>query len=310
MSAAKEGRFDAVYSTSPPESSHLAALSIHRRTGLPWVADFRDPWMNLYLFKPPTPIHELVHRRQERRVCQKAHVVVTTEWHEDHMKLACPNAVRVTRLSNGYDAAELAAIPDGRPPRDRLRIVHAGMLTQKRTAIPFLHGLHDLLLERPELRPRLEVLFVGAREDRNERAVGTLGLHGVVRFLDTLPHDETLRLEKHSHILLLIKHANPDYDGMVPGKLYEYIGLRRPVLAIAPDGEAARLITGLRRGVVVAHDDRRALVDTLSSLFRDFERGVLDDRFDLSERPEYGRYVLAGRLASLLDGATKNGKSA
>ncbi|MGD8414509.1 MAG: hypothetical protein PVF33_09765, partial [Candidatus Latescibacterota bacterium] len=59
--AIESGRFDALYSTSPPESSHLAALSVQRRSGLPWVADFRDPWMNLYLFKPPTPLHAAIH---------------------------------------------------------------------------------------------------------------------------------------------------------------------------------------------------------------------------------------------------------
>jgi hypothetical protein len=307
MKAVERVPFDALYSTSPPESSHLAALSVQHRTGLPWVADFRDPWMNLYLLKPPTPVHAAIHRRLEHRVCQRAHAVVATKWHEARMAESYPEGAGVTRISNGYDAAEARAVTSGEPAKDRFRIMHAGMLTQNRTAIPFLEGLHTLLTERGELRRRFEVLFVGAREDRNERAVQSLGLGDVVRFSDTLPHDETLRLERRSHILLLIKHVNPDYEGLVPGKLYEYIGVRRPVLALAPDGEAAQLVTGLRRGVVVPQGNKRVLVETLAALYRDFENGVLDDRFDLTERPEFARDSLAGRMADLLDNLTGGG---
>jgi glycosyltransferase involved in cell wall biosynthesis len=307
LAAIGRERFDAIYSTSPPESSHLAALTVRRRTGLPWVADFRDPWMNLYLFKPPTPFHAAAHRTMERRVCEEAHAVVATRWHEDHMKKTYPGAAGVTRISNGYDAAEARAVASGEPPRDRFRITHAGMLTQNRTAIPFLRGLRALLAKRPAIRPKLEVVFAGAREDRNEEAVTSLGLGDVVKFCDTLPHDETLQLERCSHILLLIKHINPDYSGMVPGKLYEYIGARRPVLALAPDGEAARLVSELRRGAVVSQEDENALADTLSELYSDYENGVLDGRFDLTDRPEFSREVLAGRLASVLDDLTGAG---
>ncbi|MGD8414062.1 MAG: glycosyltransferase, partial [Candidatus Latescibacterota bacterium] len=208
---------------------------------------------------------------------------------------------------NGYDAAEVAGVSAGRPGRDRFRITHAGMLTQNRTAIPFLESLHELFTEHPRLRARFEVLFVGAREDRNEQAVRSLELEDVVQFRDTLPHDETLKLERGSHILLLIKHVNPDYEGMVPGKLYEYIGLRRPVLALAPDGEASQLVEGLRRGIVVPQGDGKKLTEALYELYCEFENGTLDDRFDLSEKPEFARHSLAGRMARLLDDLTGSG---
>jgi hypothetical protein len=300
LEAVSNGSFDAIYSTSPPESSHLAALDVHRRTGLPWVADFRDPWMNLYLFKPPTPVHAALHRRLERIVCSRAHTVVATRWHEEHMRRVYPDTPGITRIPNGFDAAEVAAVNDDEPPRDIFRITHAGMLTQNRTALPFLRGLQTWIERAPRIRRRIRVVFAGAREDRNEAAVRTFGLGDVVEFRDTMPHDETLRLERRSHILLLIKHVNPDYKGMVPGKLYEYIGVRRPVLALAPEGEAAGLVADLRRGVVADQDDPGVLADVLAGLYRDFESGALDGRFDLSQRPEFSREALAGDLARLL----------
>lgn len=304
--AVENESFDAIYSTSPPETSHLIARDVHRRTGLPWVADFRDPWMNLYLFKPPTPLHAALHRRLERRVCREAHVVVTTRWHEDQIKRSYPGARGVARISNGYDAVEVKSVEALRPVKERFRIIHAGMLTQKRTAEPFLRGLRRFLVERPDIRSKVEVLFVGAREDRNERAVRDLELEDVVEFRDTLPHDETLQLERRSHILLLIKHVNPDYQGMVPGKLYEYIGLGRPILALVPGGEAAGLVEALGRGVLAGQEDERGVARAIAQLYEKFEHGTLDESFDLSPRHEFSRESLTGDLARLLNGLVEN----
>jgi glycosyltransferase involved in cell wall biosynthesis len=258
--------------------------------------------MNLYLFKPPTPLHGALHRRLERRVFHEAHVVVTTRWHEDQVKRSCPDALGVTRIPNGFDAVEAASVEALQPENNRFRITHAGMLTQKRTAVPFLRGLRRFLAERSDIRSKIEVFFVGAREDKNERAVRDLELEDVVEFRDTLPHDEMLQLEKRSHILLLIKHVNPDYRGMVPGKLYEYIGLGRPILALVPEGEAANLVERLGRGVVAGQEDEREVAGAIARLYEKFERGTLDDDFDLSPRHEFSRESLAADLARLLDG--------
>jgi glycosyltransferase involved in cell wall biosynthesis len=296
--------FDAIYSTSPPETSHLVALDLHRRTGLKWVADFRDPWMNLHLLRPPSPLHAAIQRRLERRVCRRAHVVVTTKWHQQTIEETQPCTEGVTRIPNGYDAGEVAAVAELAPPGDRFRITHAGMLTQKRTVVPFLRGLRRFLSERPDVRATVEVLFVGARESRNENAVRELDLDDVVEFRDSLPHDATLQLEKRSHILLLIKHVNPVYRGMVPGKLYEYIGLCRPILALAPDGEAAQLVECLRRGVVAPQESEDEIARALGSLYAAYETGALETEFDLSPRPEFTRESLAGDLARLLDDIT------
>jgi glycosyltransferase involved in cell wall biosynthesis len=300
-------RFDAIYSTSPPETSHLVALKLHKLTGLPWVADFRDPWMNLYLLKPPTPLHAKLHRRLEKLVCERANAVVTTEWQEKLLREQYPRLKSVHRIPNGFDGTEVASVEALRPPAPpgRFRILHAGMLTQNRSAIPFLRALKRFLSRRPEVRGGIEALFVGPREDKNEHAVHDFGLSDVVEFRDSVPHEETLQLEKRSHILLLIKHVNPDYDGIVPGKLFEYIGVRRPILALVPDGEAKRHVESLKRGVTVAQDDIEAVAAKIEELFDEFRNGTLDAAFDLSPQPQFERSSLAGDLARLLGELTE-----
>jgi glycosyltransferase involved in cell wall biosynthesis len=308
LAAARLERFDALYSTSPPESTHLAALSVHRRTGLPWVADFRDPWMNLHLLDPPSALHARLHRRMEARVCAGAEVVVTTRWHEAALRAAHPLA-RVVRIGNGFDGDEVRAVEEVRPAPRPFRVVHAGMLTQGRSAVPFLEALARWLASAPDARGEVAVEFLGPREDANERALSRLGLGDVARFCDTLPHAETLRAERAAHVLLLIKHANPRYDGLVPGKLYEYIGLARPVLALAPPGEARDLVQTLRRGETADPSDVAEIARRLGVMFAHYRAGRLDASYDLSPRPEFDRARLAGELAALLDRVAAGGRS-
>lgn len=297
----RSAKFDAIYSTSPPETSHLIARKLHELSGVPWVADFRDPWMNLHLFKPPTAIHARIHARLEKTVCLDAAVVVTNCWHEELLRRRYPALRKLVLIGNGYDHEKLGALFDLRPVRDRFQILHAGMLTQKRSAVPFLKGLSAFLDQVPEARERCRVVFLGARESENEMAVHDLGLEGVVEFRDTVAHDESLKMERTSHILLLIKHSDAAYRGIVPGKLYEYIGARRPILSVAPDGEANDLILRLNRGETAPQGDPRGIAASIATLYDKYRRKSLERDYDLSEASEFTREAQTRLLAEYLD---------
>jgi hypothetical protein len=301
LEVARTDAVDVVFSTSPPESTHLAARAVHRRTRLPWVADFRDPWMNLHLLDAPSRWHARVHRRMEESVCASAHVLVTTRWHEARLRDDYPGA-RVTRLPNGYEGEEIARLDAGRPPGRPLRVVHAGMLTQQRSAAPFLEALARVLAAEPALRGEVTVEFIGPREDENERAAQRLHLGDVVAFRDPLRHADALRAQAAAHVLLLIKHADARYDGLVPGKLYEYIGLCRPILALAPPGEARDLVVSLRRGEAASPSRGDDIQRALRVMIDHHRAGRLDAAYDLSARPEFDRRRIAGDLAALLAG--------
>jgi glycosyltransferase involved in cell wall biosynthesis len=236
-------------------------------------------------------------------VARRAALVVTTRWHEARLRARYPGA-DIVRIANGFDgeeAAEAAETPVPAPAAGPLRIAHAGMLTQRRSAAPFLRGLRRFLDEHPAAAAEVAVTFVGAREDESERVARALGLCDVVAFRDSVAHAEALRVQRGSHILLLIKHADPAYDGLVPGKLYEYIGMRRPILALAPPGEARDLVRSLARGEVVDPGDEPAVAAAIAGLLAKHRAGALERDYDLSARPEFERAALAGELAALLD---------
>lgn len=297
----EEQRFDAVYSTSPPETSHLVAGELHELTRLPWVADLRDPWMNLHLFAPPSALHARWHRRLEARVARRATLVVTTRWQEADMRRRYAGA-DVVRIPNGFDGEEAAAVADFTPPRGGpLRIVHVGMLTQRRSAASFLRGLRRFRDAYPGAADEVVVTFLGPREDESERVTRGLGLEPTVTFQGSVSHEEALRAQRASHILLLIKHADAAYEGLVPGKLYEYVGMRRPILALAPPGEARDLVRTLSRGEVVDPNDESAVAAVIARLLEKHRGGTLDRDYDLTARPELDRAQQTGELAAVLN---------
>lgn len=296
--------FDVIYSTSPPDSSHLVARGVSRDFGIPWVADFRDPWINLYLRGAPTPIHRALHERLERSVSRADLVLVTTAAHERLLADKYPWC-RIERIPNGFDEEDFgrdagSQDPAARPAAGPFTVTHCGMLTLGRSAGPFLEGLAALKRRSPAAAADIRVVFIGARESANEEWVRRLGLEGAVVFEDNLPHRECIARERRSHALLLIKHDDERYRGLVPGKLFEYIGARRPILAVVPNGEAADLVKDLRRGETARIGDPEGIAVALETMYARHRAGTLESSYSLDEVPQYSRRAEAARLSELL----------
>lgn len=262
------GDIDLVYSSSPPDSGHRVAERLAAASGLPWVADFRDPWFGLHLKTPPTAWHRWRHARMEAAVLARAQVVAVTEaWRADY----AARAARPPRLiRNGFDPAdyaprEIAARRPGAP----LRILHTGKLSLTRSAAPFLAGFAALRAEQPALVAGVELHFLGPRESDNEAAAAALGLADCVRFDDPVSHAESVARQQAADLLLLIKHDDPRYKDLVPGKFYEYAAAGPPLLAVTPAGEVEQLIAAHALGWVCrpeAASVRAVLAEALATL--------------------------------------------
>lgn len=295
--------FDVLYSTSPPDSTHLAAVRLSKRYSIPWVADFRDPWIALHLRDSPTPFHRKFHEKGERQAADADAVLVTTDWQRSMLLERYPGA-RVVKIANGYDEEDFEGLEEVRPQGGPMRILHCGMLTLGRRSDPFIEGLSLLIRKDRAIEEDISVEFIGARESANEEYVRRTGLEKVVRFRDNIPHSECVKLERESHVLLLIKHDDERYRGLVPGKLFEYIGARRPMLAVAPEGEAASIVRDNRRGEVVSPRDPEAIARAIDKMYRAHLSGSLDGLYDLRRLPELTRRAGAEMLAGLLDSLT------
>ena len=306
------GGIDAVLSSSPPDSVHLAALGLRRRTALPWVADFRDPWIGLAFRDPPTAWHRARQAALERAVLDGSDLVlVASRTHGRTLEeRPGPRPRAIVHLPNGYEAEEPVAVVEGGATQvsaDRFEIVFTGTLSQMPDTEVFLEALHEVLGRRPEARRRLRATLAGPFESGYRDRAIALGLTGIVEFTGSRSHVEARRLQREAGLLMLWKPRG--VPTMVPGKLYEYLEAGRPVVALLERDEEAADLVRRGGGVVIAPGDRAALAAEIERRYAAWREGGAPPP---PARPapwlaEHTRGSLASKLAGLLDGLVAPG---
>lgn len=293
---------DLLYSSAPPFSTHLAAGLLRRQIGIPWVADFRDPWIGNSFARPLGAPHRRLQASLERWMVSRAdRSVFATERMLDRYASRYPAlADRFVVIPNGYDLGDLesARMAAEAPAGDGLfHLVYAGSLYGADELALLLDGVELLRQRRPELSNRLRVELIGWLNAENQALAARRlpRLKPLVRHVDFMPRNEALaRVARADAGLLLMAHA-PGRDQVVGSKLYEYIGLDKPVLAVTPPGEARDTLDELDWGVL-ANPDPEGVAEGLERIMA----SGTPDRLADSER-RYERRTLTTRLAKLLD---------
>jgi glycosyltransferase involved in cell wall biosynthesis len=299
---------DAVLTTSPPSSAHLVGAVAARRTGVRWVADFRDSWL-----ANPHRRYDSRARRAKRAAEERiaraalrgaaAVSAVTPAIAQEAAGLA-PSGVPVVVVPNGCDFDEFDGLVHR--PGPSLRIVHAGSFFGQRSPRPFLQALRDLLDARPALRGRVEARFLGEFRPDDLDWAAHLGLGDALEVEGFRPHREALAAMKGADaLLLLIPHAGGRGLSVLSGKVYEYLAAERPILALVPpQGAAAELLRETGSAWIADPDDPAAIRGALEAVADDWQQGSLERR-SLSQawRERLDRRARAGELAALLAGA-------
>jgi glycosyltransferase involved in cell wall biosynthesis len=306
-----QGGVDAILSSSPPDSAHLAGLSLRRRLRVPWVADFRDPWVGLHYRTPPTAWHRARQSAMERNVLGSADLVlVASRAHEAELRRrsgppAKPTTglrlARLEHLPNGFEPGTPEPSLDPGTP-DFFTLVFTGTVSLMPDTNVFLEALHDLLARRPEARRRVRAKIVGACESGHVDRAAALGLTGIVEFTGPLPYAAARAVQRGADALLLWKPRGSGYRDAVPGKLYDYLDAGRPLVALLePDDEAAELV---RRagGDVLPPGQRAPLTEVIERRYLAWKEGHRTPTSRPDWLAEHARGRLAERLARLLDG--------
>ncbi|MCY0876652.1 MAG: glycosyltransferase family 4 protein [Firmicutes bacterium] len=270
LRAIKEHHVSAIYATSPPESAQLVAAILSEKTGIPLVADFRDPWIG-NLHRSEKGARHRIESDLEAFVFSRAGRVTTvTESFRATFAARYPRyAYKLSVISNGFDSRDLR-IPEKATNDDQMVIYYGGILYEKRSPETFLRGLHTAL--RQGLLPRDKVLvrFAGVFDypgkSANRELVTALGLEDVVDLVGYVPHASHAALMAHADLLLVIGDQAPGASAYVPAKVYEYLGVGKPILGVIQQGEASRLILDCKAGKVVEPGQ----VEGVAELLRDF----------------------------------------
>jgi glycosyltransferase involved in cell wall biosynthesis len=297
----------AIYTTSAPYTAHLVGLRLKQRFGLPWIADFRDPWVGNVTLNPPTAWHRMRIQRWERQVITAAdRITAVSEPMTDAFRAAYPmvNPKHFLTVPNGYDPDDFVQVdPLGRKP-DRLGIVYSGSFYGQRSSQPFLQALNNVLMQGNIPRSAIQVRLVGNVGQSTMDLVRTMGLADVVEIIGYVAHRQSVGYVLGADVLLLIIAPGPGSEGVLTGKIFEYLAARRPILALTPPSAAADLIRESRSGVVVDPENVAAISDQLVALLRQWQLGTLVCDSDPAVVARFDRRRLTETLVRALDAAT------
>jgi glycosyltransferase involved in cell wall biosynthesis len=299
VSIVKRERPSVIYSPGAPYSSAVAAHLLARRTGLPYVIDFRDGWTDDQYQHVPTRAHRAAHRALERRVVTGAAAVcVYGRWLGDRLAERYPEvADRIVEITNGFDPADMDGVVPAPRSEGRHRVVYTGSLFPHHrevlaTVLAALRRLDARLLAS------LEVIFVGQVYDGAREEVEAAGLGDVVRFTGYLSHGEALAYLLSADASLLLVRAGD--RASVTGKVFELLSARRPILAaVEPEGECARILRLAGADQWIAHPNdadsvARHLCRLASAGFPALESASVE---------QFSRVAQTRTLASVFDAA-------
>ncbi len=255
-----------IYTTSPPHSAHVAGLILKRVTGLPWVADFRDPWTGDFRYDPPTRWVRKVHTYCERKILEEADrvVCITESTRQNYVTSFGIDPGRLVTIYNGFDASDFSVnLRRQDASSNRIVITHSGSFYGTYFPDTFIRALAEALNNDADLRKRVTMRFVGVMEKGMEEKIRrALPDHAV--FDGYVSHPEAVAAAMESDINLIALPVTEEVSYHVPGKLFECLAAGEPILAIAPQGETARIIESAKAGIVLSQNGVHELSDALS----------------------------------------------
>ena len=293
---------DAIISTGPPHSMHLIAMQLKEELGIPWIADFRDPWTEIDYYNDLhlTRWADRKHHRLEREVLTKADKVVT---------VAPDGAKRLGRLGNrnvrviynGFDRDDDAISPV--TPSGKFSITYLGVLSKIQNPEKLWEAIGELVKENEEFANSLQINMIGQIDTSVKNAIEAQGLSPYTTYSPCIPHEEVSAVHRSSTLLLLLlmPGSEPRAKGLLTGKLFEYMASGRPILCIGPeDGDAAHILKETHAGQTVCFEDKKRMKEIVKDLYQKY----LEDKLPSNESKElekYSRRALAGEYGRLLD---------
>lgn len=304
----REHPVDAVVSTGPPHSMHLIARQLHRKTGIPWTADFRDPWTRIFYFKhlPLTRLSARRYAAMELSVLREADQIVAVtdnmirDFTEELGLDTAPENFHV--VENGYDENDFKDIVPEELP-GRFNIVHTGLFSAEGNPRKLWKVLAGLCRELPGFAADMRLTFAGKTDSQILDSVREAGLEPYITDLGYVPHHKANRLQKAADLLLLPLREEPEAAGILTGKYFEYLAAGRPIVAFGPhDSVLERSLDNTRTGRLFGWDEETALREYISGLYT----GNIRLEPDARAISAYTRRSLTGRIAGII-GTSRNG---
>ena len=284
-----------IITTGPPHSLHLIGLGLKKKYNIQWIADFRDPWTSIGYHKKLrlTESSRLKHKALEKGVLLRADkIVVTSNTTKAEFEAITPKPIKV--ITNGFD--------DELKPREldsKFTISHIGSLLTGRNPLGLWQALQELIAENEAFKNAIKIQLAGVVGEEVLHSIKDFGLSDYAAQLGYLSHDKVLETQQKSQLLLLLEIDSEETKGIIPGKLFEYLNAKRPILAIGPKGwEAGAMVEQHKAGNTCLHGEVKRLKNVLLDAFHQYEKGTLICHSEGVE--QYHRKALTESLAKFI----------
>lgn len=307
---------DVIFTTSGPYTLLRVGHDLNLRTGIPWVADFRDLWVENHFGYPYSRARRLLDSfLQTRWLSNACRITTATQGLKARLQASGFAGKPIDCIYNGY-----LEMPPGTPPNQdpadpgTLRICFTGKLYEHptHTVTPLFEALARIRESRLSVFRALRLDFYGIVNSDFAAQIERLCLHEVVHYHGMVSRQEAVRAQAAADVLYLPVPDTQEQEVVVCSKTFEYMANRKPLLAIVPKaGENARVLNlaGMER--IFSPDDTEKMAEYLSELQASKERlGRLTPRGDPRVIEEFGYRRLTGRLVEILDAVSRPGSVA
>jgi len=262
-----------VITTGPPHSIHLIGLELKKRSKVRWISDFRDPWTSIgYHNKLKLTVSsQKKHKRLEQLVLNEADkIIVTSETTKQEFSNLTKKPIEV--ITNGYDT-----VNEGPGILDiDFTVSHIGSLLSGRNPKNLWKAISELIHEIPDFKKYFKLQLAGVISSDVLESIYFFGLQPYTQLLGYVSHEEALQYQKKSQVLLLIEIDSEETQGIIPGKVFEYMAAKRPILGVGPTNwEVGSLISESNTGKTYDYQQANELKSTLLVWFQDYKKEQL-----------------------------------
>jgi glycosyltransferase involved in cell wall biosynthesis len=295
------GDIDVIVTTGPPHSTHLAGLEVSKKTSVPWLADLRDPWTNIYYNHqlPRTAGTKAKDLAYETSVLQGASAITVVS---PGMADEFGNRAKRTKIIyNGYDTDD---IPKKRPqPYPEFTLSHIGNFFPSMESAGLIKALKRLIAEEPTFASHFKLRFTGLLDPQVQLRLEEAGLAPYMEVKKPVPHKEAVLEMMRATMLLFSIPAEGNVRAMVTGKVFEYLATGLPILALGDDRSgAAEVLIMAGQEKMCAHEDGVRIFEKLQKRYHIWlSLGGTQEYTISTEIEAFSRRNCTQKLSRLLD---------
>ena len=296
-------KIDAVITTGPPHSTHLIGQALKAKFKLPWVADFRDPWTEIFnnQYLPFTASSIAKDKKMEAAVLRDCDVATMIG---EGMKTVFPSAytAKMQVITNGYDESDYDR--DLKPETDKFRMRYVGNLFSNQNIPALWSAIAELRKESADFAKDFELELTGKVDSAISESITEYGLQECTKYISFIPHQDAVAKMQTASLLLSVIPDVANNKLIITGKIFEYMGAGRPIFLIGPpDCDAAIVVNNSQSGSIHDYREKDKMKESLLKYYQQFKSGVTNQAPKNIEA--YSRKQLTGRLAGILDSLTK-----